>query len=90
MGDLDEVFDPMLICWGKSDEQVIKSKFFCSELSSNPQSTCGPSSARQLEEILHITGCHDEVVLASAFSPHDLTLVTGCHSGKVIWNQPVL
>ena len=61
-----------------------------SDLSSHSPTSWGPSNATQLHEMLHITGCHEDVVLSSAFSPHDLTLVTGCHSGRVIWNQPVL
>ena len=64
--------------------------FQTSDLSNNSPTTLGPSSARQLHEMLHITGCHEDVVLSSTFSPHDLTLVTGCLSGKVVWNQPVL
>ena len=49
-----------------------------------------PSRPKQLNEVMCLAGCHQNVVLSSTFSPHDYTLVTGDISGKVAWHQPVL
>jgi len=57
-------------------------------------STCAAPSLDDPPRELHVVGtiadCHKEVVLSTAFSPHNFLLVTGCRGGSLTWHQPTL
>lgn len=53
-------------------------------------SVCRQDTPTTLNVVGNIADCHKDVVLSTAFSPHQFSLVTGCLAGNVIWHQPVL
>lgn len=57
----------------------------CSELS-----TCVPNKTPMPLYEIGTSTAHSDIVLCTKFSPRHCLLVSGCHSGNIIWYQPVL
>jgi WD repeat-containing protein 32 len=57
----------------------------CSELS-----TCVPNKTPVPLYEIGTSTAHNDIVLCTKFSPRHCMLVSGCHSGKIIWYQPYL
>lgn len=57
----------------------------CSELS-----TCVPNKTPVPLYEIGTSTAHNDIVLCTKFSPRHTMLVSGCHSGNIIWYQPYL
>ena len=55
----------------------------CSDLAA-----CVPTAPRELHRLGTLSDCHDSCVLATAFSPHHFTIVSGAKGGSIVWHEP--
>lgn len=51
---------------------------------------CVPAKARQLVQLVEMSGYHSSIVVSCKFSPTGLLLVSGCLNGEIVWYKPML
>lgn len=51
---------------------------------------CVPERPQQLITLVEMNNYHSGIVVSCKFNPRDLTLVSGCLGGEIVWYKPIL